>query len=343
MKQPKHILVIRFSDIGDAAIAVPVLRCLLQQNKNLQVTVATKSFLTPVFETVEGVCVTPADIRGKHQGLKGLVKFYAEIKNNGFTEIADLHGSLRSNVIKVLFRLKGVRNKTIDKGRLEKRKLINGTNFSQLKSTAERYADVFRKLGYQVDLSNHVFPEKPQLPAKVYTILEKDAKKWIGIAPFAFFDSKMYPIDLMEKVIAHFSKTQHYKIILFGGPKDEKELIRLSESYSNTVFTFKKLSFSEELQLIPHLDLMVSMDSGNGHLAAMWNVPVVTLWGVTHPYAGFYPFQQNNNNTLLSDREKYPLIPTSIYGNKAPEDYKDVMRTISPTSVINKMEELLNT
>ncbi|HBC05033.1 MAG TPA: ADP-heptose--LPS heptosyltransferase RfaF, partial [Aequorivita sp.] len=50
-----------------------------------------------------------------------------------------------------------------------------------------------------------------------------------------------------------------------------------------------KLTFEEELALISNLDLMLSMDSGNGHLAAMYGVPVVTLWGVTHPYAGFVP------------------------------------------------------
>ena len=53
-----------------------------------------------------------------------------------------------------------------------------------------------------------------------------------------------------------------------------------------------KLSFKEELELIRSLDVMVSMDSGNAHLAAMQDVKTITLWGVTHPYAGFAPFHQ---------------------------------------------------
>ncbi|WP_417443335.1 glycosyltransferase family 9 protein [Joostella sp.] len=342
MNPTKHILVIRFSDIGDGAIAVPVLRCVLQQNKNIKITVATKSFLKPVFETVKGINVVTADIREKHQGLKGLLKFYSEIKNNGYTEIADLHGSLRSNVIKSLFKLKGVSSKTIDKGRTDKRNLVSGKEFKPLKTTLERYADVFRALGCQVDLSKDIFPEKLNLPSKIHDLLGKDTKKWIGIAPFAFFDTKMYPIDLMERVIDYLSKSNNYKIILFGGPKDETELKRLTSTYPNTIFTFKKISFEEELQLIAHLDLMISMDSGNGHLASMFGVKTITLWGVTHPYAGFYPYKQPESSALLSDKEKYPLIPTSIYGNKAPEDYKDVMRTILPEQVISKIEEVLS-
>src|SRR5690606_25068681 len=94
----KHILAIRFSAVGDAAIAVPVLRALLQQNPGVKVSVATQSFLRPVFETVAGVEVLPADIRGKHKGVKGLYKFFSEIKVKDFDAIADLHGSLRSRI-----------------------------------------------------------------------------------------------------------------------------------------------------------------------------------------------------------------------------------------------------
>jgi len=90
------------------------------------------------------------------------------------------------------------------------------------------------------------------------------------------------------------------------------------------------------------LDVMLSMDSGNGHLAAMYGVPVVSLWGVTHPYAGFAPFKQETH-CILSDREEYPAIPTSIYGNKVPEGYEEVMRTITPQMVIEKLMSFYGT
>ena len=82
-------------------------------------------------------------------------------------------------------------------------------------------------------------------------------------------------------------------------------------------------------------------DSGNGHLAAMYGVPVVTLWGVTHPYAGFVPFNQPESNQLMADRKKYPLIPTSIYGNKYPPNYELVMNTIPPETVVSKVEKVI--
>jgi ADP-heptose:LPS heptosyltransferase len=87
---------------------------------------------------------------------------------------------------------------------------------------------------------------------------------------------------------------------------------------------------------------MISMDSGNGHLAAMYDIPVLTLWGATHPYAGFVPFGQPLSNSLIPNLEVYPWLPTSVYGNKIVPGYENAMRSISPEKVIEKANELLN-
>ncbi|MNE77225.1 hypothetical protein D3C80_1735240 [compost metagenome] len=83
------------------------------------------------------------------------------------------------------------------------------------------------------------------------------------------------------------------------------------------------------------------MDSGNAHIAAMLGVKVVTLWGATHPYAGFLPFNQSLENALISDRNQYPKLPTSVYGNKVVEGYEDAMRTILPQQDVDKVVEQL--
>ena len=90
-----------------------------------------------------------------------------------------------------------------------------------------------------------------------------------------------------------------------------------------------------------NLDLMLSMDSGNGHMAAMFGVPVITMWGNTHPFAGFVPFRQPIENSLLPDTETYPFLPTSVYGNKIVPDYTDCMKTIQPETVANKIKRIL--
>ena len=130
--------------------------------------------------------------------------------------------------------------------------------------------------------------------------------------------------------------------MLFGGGISEIEILASWEKqFKNCISAAGKLSFSEELGFISNLDLMLAMDSGNAHLAAMYAVPTVTIWGVTHPYAGFSPFNQPQENALLSDRSLYPAIPTSIYGNKYPEGYDKVMETIKPETIVQKIVDIL--
>src|SRR5690606_28943914 len=152
--------------------------------------------------------------------------------------------------------------------------------------------------------------ERKILSENASELIGRSTQKWIGIAAFAAHDSKTYPLDLMEEVIAELDKSGEYKILLFGGGKNDKQLAEnFASKYPEVISIVGKLFFKEELNLISHLDLMLSMDSANGHLAAMYGIPVITLWGATHPYAGFAPFNQPTENQLLPDLEQYPFLP----------------------------------
>ena len=337
-KQPKHILVIRLSAMGDVAMTVPVLNAFTRQYPKVKITVLTRGFFTPFFRDLENVSVFSAEVNGKHKSILGLNKLAKDLKSLKIDAVADLHNVLRSNILKLFLNRKTFEQ--IDKGRKEKKALISGTIFKPLKTTHQRYADVFEKLGYAIDLSNPKFPNKSVLTDKIQVLLGDNSKKKIGIAPFAAHESKMYPLDLMKALIQTLSKT--HQIILFGGGKKEMEILNAIESTSeNVVNVAGKLSLNEELDVISNLDIMLSMDSGNGHLASMLGIKTVTIWGVTHPYAGFTPFNQPADHALLPDRNQYPQIPTSIYGNKYPENYKVASGSISPETVIEKIKSII--
>jgi ADP-heptose:LPS heptosyltransferase len=322
--------------MGDVAIMVPVLDALFRQNSNVKITVLTQEFYTPFFSHLKNVTVYPVDTKRKHKGFLGLFKLYKELKRKKFTKIADIHNVLRSNVLKLFFLGKNFHQ--IDKGRDEKKKLISKENFIQLKTSHERYADVFRKMGFTIDLSNPIFPDKKEIPETMTTFLKSsNSRKLIGIAPFATHKSKMYPLDKMKIVIEQLSK--NCIILLFGGKNDLKQLETLKTN-QNVFITTGELSFSEELDTISNLDCMLSMDSGNAHLAAIFGVKVITIWGVTHPFAGFAPFHQPTDYALLANIEKYPKIPTSIYGNKYPEDYLNCAESIPPEQIIKKVKSI---
>jgi len=334
---PKHILVIRLSAMGDVAMTVPVLRAFTRQHPTVNITVLTRAFFKPIFRDLNNVNVFTVDVRGKYKGVMGIFRLSKVLKKTNIDAVADLHNVLRSNVLKLFF------GRTvflqIDKGRAEKKALTTGKVFKQLKTTQQRYADVFENLGFKVDLTNPFFPDRSVLSDRIIKITGKRNSKWIGIAPFAQYESKMYPLNLMDKVIETLSKTYH--LLLFGGGKKEIEILStLERQHSNVTNLAGKLSLGEELDVISNLDLMLSMDSGNAHLAAMLGINVITIWGVTHPFAGFYPFDQDMENALLADRSRYPKIPTSIYGNKYPENYRQASQTVSPEIVVEKINSI---
>jgi ADP-heptose:LPS heptosyltransferase len=343
-QKPSHLLVIRLSALGDVAMSVPVLRVLCATYPHLQLTVLSKPFHKPLFDELPNVNFHPAEVKEKHKGFTGLLKLASTLKKEGIDGVADLHNVLRSNVLGRYFMFKGIPVVRIDKGRAEKKALTrtNNKQFKPLKSTFERYADVFEELGFPIDIEQHQFPLKKEVPEKIIPLFDTTFKKHIGIAPFAAHQGKMYPLDLMEQVIAKLDEERETQIFLFGGGKKEEEQLNAFAQKYNTVTNLAgTLSFDQELAMLANLDAMLAMDSGNAHLAAIYGVPTITIWGVTHPYAGFYPFGQPKENALLADREQFPLIPTSIYGNKFPKGYEDAIKTISPQQILDKLKGTL--
>jgi ADP-heptose:LPS heptosyltransferase len=346
MSAKDHILVIRLSALGDVAITIPVILTLLKQNPKLKLSVLTKPFFANLFKDLPQVNTIIAKVDEDHKGLSGLKKLSKELKGHHFTAAADLHNVLRTKVLKVFLFFQGLNIESINKGRKDKKRLTRTKNkiFKPLKTTTERYADVFRNLGYSLDLSKPVFLKARALDAQFLNDFNfNKASRHLGIAPFAAHDGKVYPADLMQECIKILAKENGINIYLFGGIKTEmSRLHNWALPYENVYCVAGKYDFETELNLISHLDLMLSMDSGNGHLAAMYGVKVVTIWGQTHPYAGFAPIDQKSEEQILPDRNIFSLLPTSVYGNKKIEGYKNVMRSIKPQKVVEVVKRHLN-
>jgi ADP-heptose:LPS heptosyltransferase len=341
----KHIAVIRLSAMGDVAMTVPVIRAFVAQNPEVKLTIVSRPFFQPFFDGIPNINFFAVDVKHRHKGFFGLMKLYSDLKKLNIDAVADLHNVLRSKIVRNLFAFSGKKVAFTDKGRVEKKALTRAENkiFQPTKSMVERHVNTFKQLGFSVDISNPKFPKKAVLSNEIIQLSgEKHDDKWIGIAPFAQYESKVYPIDLMQIVIDDLASKSEKKIFLFGGGKAETEQLNsLAKGKNNCVVVAGKLTLAQELQLISNLDIMLSMDSGNAHIAAMLGLKVVTLWGATHPFSGFKPFNQPMENCLTSDRDKYPLLPTSVYGNKKVEGYEDAMRSILPEIIIRKINTIL--
>ena len=300
--------------MGDVAMTVPVIKMVLDQHPGLHITVVSNAFLQPLFAALPRCTFHPAFLKEKHQGLAGMYNLFRELNAVKFDAVVDLHGVLRSQLLTTLFSLSAKKTVTIDKGRSEKRRLTRRENkvLVPLTPMHERYAAVFRRAGLEVALLPGVPVYPPQKMPDTLSMILTTGKPLVGVAPFAQYPEKMYPLEKMESVVKQLSATA--TVLLFGGGVGEAARLQQWEEEMQTVVSMAgKFTLAEELAIISNLQCMVSMDSANMHLASLYNIPVISVWGATHPFAGFYGWAQPEENILQASLY---CRPCSVFGNK---------------------------
>lgn len=101
-----HLLILRFSAMGDVALIAPVLGALARAYPKVRQTVVTRKEYEPFFYNIPGAEVIGVDLRArKYRGLTGIHRLYRELQRLGpFDYGIDLHGSLRSRMLRFFFR-----------------------------------------------------------------------------------------------------------------------------------------------------------------------------------------------------------------------------------------------
>lgn len=337
-KLPRHIAVMRLSAMGDVAMMAHALRAFVEAYSDVRVTVVTRKLFVPFFEGL-GVEVLEVDTKSRHKGIKGLWRLFGDIRRGRKIDaFADLHSSVRSRVIRWLMRLSGRKVASIHKGRVEKwfRVGYNSHNGVPLKHTVVRYCDVLRELGFEFDDPTPVLREQS---VKRENPMGEKKGRWIGFAPFSAHTGKTYPEDMSRQLVELLAADYERVFIHSGGGSEAEFAQQMEAKYANVVALNGKVKLAGELNLIAHLDCVVSMDSLVMHMASLTGTPVVSVWGATHPALGFLGWGYDERNVLQADM---PCRPCSVYGDKECKtgDYK-CLRAITPQMVADKVKEMV--
>ena len=317
----EHLLVIRFSALGDVAMTVPVVYALAQQYPDVRITVLSRNFARPLFDDLlPNINFMEADLKREYHGITGLNSLYRRLLAKQFTAIADLHSVLRSSYLRMRFNLDHYKVAHIDKHRKDRRRITSSSNkqLIQLPTSFQNYADVFARLGYPVNVQfRSIFSEDGGDMNLLPESLPRPTvgQPCIGIAPFAAHEGKIYPVRLMEQVVEQLlAKHPDTRIYLFGkGQREDETFPKWCAAHPQCVYVSQHLNnLRDELILMSHLQVMVSMDSANMHLASLVATPVVSVWGATHPFTGFMGWNQNPENAIQIPLECRPwaLPPT---------------------------------
>lgn len=326
-----NVLVLRFSALGDILMTVPVLQACALQHPEVRFTVVSRPYVGKVFallpSNVEFVGIDP---RG-YKGVAGLWRLYRQLAELRPTSVADLHDVLRTKVLRMCFRLfSRMPVRHIVKNRKARRNFIEASVKTQQCTSFERYAAVFEDLGLRCPLND--------VPAPV--LLSDVAKRpapSVGIAPFAAHEGKIYPLPQMEQVVSLLA-AKGIEVFLFGaGAKERAICEKWAATYPGVTSVVGTLgNMGEELRLIASLHAMLTMDSGNMHLAALTSTPVVSIWGATHHLGGFRAWRSSVAQVI--DRPELSCRPCSTYGNR-PCRYGDYrcLTTIAPEQVVERV------
>lgn len=319
------ILVLRFSAMGDVSLLVPVIRSLVFAHKDVEVTVVTRPRFAPFFYDIERVKVFAADVDNTYNGIFGMRDLFRTlIRKSSYDVVVDLHDHIRTKILRTFFKLFFTDVVVFDKGRNQKKAFSRRKNkvVTPLPHTVNRYHAAFKTAGFSFDLLPPPYFElNDTLLGVAREWLEKQELKknelWIGLAPFAMHATKIWPLENYSILIQMILEKIPARFFLFGGGDREVKYFESLQKKFPDVCTVAagQLKVRQEIALMKQLDLMVCVDSSNMHLAALAGVPVISVWGGTHPDVGFAPY--GKEQTLLQiSRDELPCRPCSVYGRE---------------------------
>lgn len=338
--------------MGDVVLLTPVLSAIAAEHPSLQITFVTKGAYIPFFYNIPNVTTIGYNIQ-KYRGIRGIWRFYQEINKLGpFHKILDLHSSLRSRILSLFYKLNGVPSFRITKGRREKLKQTRKKNkvLVKLPHAVDRYLRVFEKAGFDTKIRrgpwinvNLESKLKAESFYKSLAIPKKRDSLRIGFAPFAGHALKVWPfyksIALLKSLRKEFPNAH---IFLFGSPAEIAKLDVLKEGIERCYIVRGDTvgGLQGELGVMEKLDILIGMDSSNLHIASLLNIPVIGIYGTTHPYSGFGPFRQEESGVLQVENLK--CRPCSIYGNTTcyRKDFA-CMELIDPMDVVKRLKKIL--
>lgn len=286
-----HILIIRFSSLGDIVLTTATLKW-LKLNHQVKVSyVTSREFADLVTDHPLVDRVITFDRRSGEK-LLGLRQKIVDLhREDPIDFIFDLHATTRSFLLRLL--LPQIPRLVIDKRRWLRLLLVRlplkwtgwtRWKFLGLEPQVERIMRDFQGLL----LASHI----PALPltqnAPVPRI--KREKPYVVLAPVASFASKRWPMEhFMELAKKFLQATTQMELVIVAGPQDTHCAQFESLANPRLINLQGKTKLKESAAWIEGAKLVVGNDSGMNHIAEAAGVPVITLFGPTHEAFGFTP------------------------------------------------------
>jgi len=213
----------------------------------------------------------------------------------------------------------------------------------RLKHSVERYCDAFSRAGFPMVPSkdNWIVPSS-DVVLEERLISQMQGVVNIGVAPYAKHKLKMWPENNMVRLLELISEKHSCKFWFFGGSEDSVKMMALQAKIPGSTSLIGKLTLDEELVFMSKIDLMISMDSSNMHMAALVGTKVISIWGGTDPLSGFSAWMQPDNFSIRIPVEELTCRPCTVYGKgECKRGDFACMNWLTPEIVFERIEKLV--
>lgn len=316
------ILVVRFSSIGDIVLTTPILRCIKQQLKDVELHFVTKHNFLSVIENN----VYVDKIFTIKDSLKDVIP---QLKKENYDYIIDLHHNIKTLRLKTAL---GKKSFSFNKLNWEKFLIVNFKK-NKLPSVhiVDRYFETVQSIGVKNDGLG-----------LDYFINEKDEIDILSSLPGIFHEgynalvvggsyfTKQIPINKLKEICSK----SILPLILLGGKDDVLIAEQVHQSYKNkTINWCGKLSLNQSASIIKQANKVITSDTGLMHIAAAYKKDIISLWGNTIPEFGMGPYLAGKNSEILEVKE-LPCRPCSKLGyKKCPKGHFKCMNDIEIKSI----------
>lgn len=311
------VLIVRFSSIGDIVLTTPIIRCLKQQLKDVEIHYLTKENFKSVLD-----CNPYIDVL--HTIKSDISEAIPSLKKENFDYVIDLHRNLRTLKLKLKL---GVKSFSYNKLNWEKF-LITTFKINKLPNQhiVNRYFETIEKLG--------VINDNKGLD---YFINTKDQVNINELLPTYFLNgynalvvggsyfTKQIPINKLNEICLKSS----LPLVLLGGKDDFKS----AESVFNTnklktINLCGKLNLNQSASIINQSAKVITSDTGLMHIAAAYKKIIISVWGNTIPEFGMGPYLANEESQIV-EVKNLSCRPCSKLGyKKCPKGHFKCMNEI---------------
>jgi ADP-heptose:LPS heptosyltransferase len=318
-----RVLVVRFSSLGDVILTTSVLSPLKEMGFSVD-------FLTfkPFGEILRNQPFVDRVLEVDRKGLKSISQIRSlaeELQNYEFG--IDLHDVLRTKLLRRFLPFKTYVYKK--KGLLRRLMVLFKPFKSKWLYVPELYATALKKAGIEVENPRPIL--YPNLKVRK-EFKKKLPENLITLSPGARWETKRYPLKKFKEIVREVKRKGFHPVVVGG--KEEESLGKELEGEGALNFC-GMLTLSESLALISLTKGVISNDSAVVHMARALKVPVVSIFGPTHPAFGFAPYPDEGISITLN----LPCSPCSLHGKTRCKE--QICFNIPPKKVVDKLFSLL--